>query len=369
MVSRSSVPIIWTFDGAIVLDMKEIAQVVPYLPPKISGVGDYAVLLAKELAKVHGLHSTFICANPNEGQLNCEGFPVIPLVACSDEEFSSILMKTDTVLVHYVGYGFQKRGCPIWLVNGLLKWRKKCRNVNLITMFHELYATGPIWSSAFWTNVIQKRICRRIASICDGVITNRAASRFYLDRHCSCNSQVLPVFSNVGEAPLFVPFNERNSEMVIFGGGPNFRDLAGEKFSLIQELIDFWKIEKIVIIGNGNLGLANLSISIEVAGILDSMSIHSILSKARFGLLTYFPGYMGKSGIFASYCAHGLAPVLLNRDDSSEDGLSSGMNFLYIEDAIDYEIQEAESVAEKAWSWYSMHNISRVSEAYAEFIR
>ena len=42
-----------------------IIQVVPTFPPVVSGVGDYALLLAEELRRSHNLHSRFIVGDPD----------------------------------------------------------------------------------------------------------------------------------------------------------------------------------------------------------------------------------------------------------------------------------------------------------------
>ena len=44
--------------------MSEIIQIVPYLPPSISGVADYAYLLARELRAKHDIRTCFLVCDP-----------------------------------------------------------------------------------------------------------------------------------------------------------------------------------------------------------------------------------------------------------------------------------------------------------------
>ena len=45
--------------------MMEILQIVPRLPPTISGVGDYSFLLAQELRRAHDIETRFIVGDPS----------------------------------------------------------------------------------------------------------------------------------------------------------------------------------------------------------------------------------------------------------------------------------------------------------------
>src|SRR5437879_828476 len=148
--------------------MMEILQIVPRLPPTISGVGDYSFLLAQELRRAHDIETRFIVSDPSwedsteraengnrKVESELDGFPVYRLQRRSADQLLFVLSAAGmapTVLLHYVGYGYEKRGCPFWLVNGLEAWRKAQSSRRLVTMFHELFASGPPWRSSFWTS-------------------------------------------------------------------------------------------------------------------------------------------------------------------------------------------------------------------------
>ena len=113
----------------------EILQIVPGLPPAIDGVGDYAFLLARQLRKAHGINTRFVVCDPwwqSEGggqrtEVTNQGsvvgsqwsvvsgqFSVYQLRERSAEELLRVLNQpgiSHTVLLQYVGYGYEKRGC------------------------------------------------------------------------------------------------------------------------------------------------------------------------------------------------------------------------------------------------------------------
>ncbi len=156
----------------------QIIQIVPRLTPAIDGVGDYTFLLAKQLRAAHDIDTQFVVCdqnwenaetlkpeklkseggsekaeirneNPNnspdfqppssrsgEGKpatgepstihfqpsTVLDGFAVHQLKERSAGELLRVLSRPgmpQTVLLHYVGYGYEKRGCPVWLVRGL----------------------------------------------------------------------------------------------------------------------------------------------------------------------------------------------------------------------------------------------------------
>jgi hypothetical protein len=78
----------------------------------------------------------------------------------------------DTLLLHYVGYGYAKRGCPLWLVAALRQWRQAKSSRRLVTMFHEVYASSNRpWNSQFWTSSTQKKIATDLVNCSDLVMT------------------------------------------------------------------------------------------------------------------------------------------------------------------------------------------------------
>src|SRR5262245_14471745 len=102
----------------------EIVQIVPSLAPAVNGVGDDARLLADELRSSHNIHARFIVGDPDwNGASDLNGFPVTKAPARSAESLARLLSEQAgaglPVVIQYVGYGYEKRGCPLWLVKGV----------------------------------------------------------------------------------------------------------------------------------------------------------------------------------------------------------------------------------------------------------
>jgi hypothetical protein len=122
--------------------------------------------------------------------------------------------KQDTVIVQMSGYGFDRRGIPLWLVRDIAARRDSIRNLGVF--FHELYASGPPWRSSFWLSPVQRLICRKLVESCDFWMTNRDASADWLKRYGGDKPYAkLAVCSSMGER-LSVSV-ERNRSVVVFG--------------------------------------------------------------------------------------------------------------------------------------------------------
>src|SRR5207253_579189 len=107
-----------------------------------------ALTVAKKLYDQFGYETVFASKRfdrePGSTSPSVAGFDVLSLDRLLDEPEQ----KFEHVLLHYVNYGFQKRGIPFRLLSILRALRKQHRG-KLVTVFHELYASGSPWTSAF----------------------------------------------------------------------------------------------------------------------------------------------------------------------------------------------------------------------------
>jgi hypothetical protein len=102
----------------------EITAIVPRLPPAVDGVGDYGLNLAQQMCQDFGIITNFVIGDANwSGEAVIEGFTVKQVADCSRTALLELLPNLNdinqTLLLHYVGYGYAKRGCPVWLVAAL----------------------------------------------------------------------------------------------------------------------------------------------------------------------------------------------------------------------------------------------------------
>src|SRR5438067_11004 len=140
--------------------MSGVIQIVPEIPPDLGGVADYAEHLKNHLA-AHNLATLFLAlARPGRPRR-----PGVIEFQASAGDFANTMfealksMGTANVLLHYVGYGFDPRGCPKWLIEGLEHCNARFR---LTTIFHEVHLPGPPWTVRFWLGPKQKSLIRRL---------------------------------------------------------------------------------------------------------------------------------------------------------------------------------------------------------------
>lgn len=290
-----------------------------------------------------------------------EGFqPVAKQYVWSRQDLRQLdfALSSDCTFLQYSGYGFAKRGAPLWLLRELRRRRDTTHKLGIF--FHELFAMGPIWSSAFWLSPLQRTIARELAQLSDFWVTNREASADWLRRYAGNKPHaVLPVFSNVGEMPAYLP--TRAGKVIVFGGaglrlatyragGNVFFAWAKRQGLEIHDVGPSFADEDI------NARLADEGVTIH--GRLNACEVSSVMADAMFGVVQYPVDYVAKSGVFAAYCAHGLCPILLSNHYPSSDGLTAGVQYLpgipdkeLVSDAIS-------TMGQAAWTWYQPHRLS-----------
>ncbi|HEY9300708.1 MAG TPA: hypothetical protein VIQ31_30960, partial [Phormidium sp.] len=294
----------------------KVISIVPRLPPATDGVGDYALKLACQLRQNSNIQTYFIAGDPDSSMSSdLHSFPVslIQRRLAADLYYLLAQQTSSTVILHYVGYGYAKRGCPTWLISGLQQWKQNTPNAALITMFHEVYAAGrPLWTSAFWFFPLQKNLASRLAHLSNSILTSKQLYATILQnlapQHCSI--PVLPIFSNVGESRNPPPLTKRHKWLVIFGGTANRSRVYQSSIAILRQVCRSLQINTIVDIGPKLNAIPSAidNISISAMGQLPATEIRQIFLQSTAGFLDYNPDYLAKSGIFAAYCAYGLLP-------------------------------------------------------------
>ena len=343
-----------------------LLQIVPSLPPAVNGVGDYATLLARELRARHGVESEFVVGDPAwTPPADGPEFPTRAVAARTADTLGSLLPTPEddstTVLLHYVPYGYAPRGCPFWLVKALrhLRYPRYPRAKNrIITIFHELSADGePPWRSAFWLSPFQRRLGRELGRLSDGrqMTTNLVAGQLRAMLPPDRNAvEALPVFSNLGEADAPLPLERRRRRMVVFGTRTwreaVYRQHADDLLAACRRL----QIESILDVGAPLASPpSGLPVPFAEHGLLEVADAPAVFGESLAGFFTYPTPYLGKSGIFAAYCAHGLVPVTTadNRRPNG-DGLLGGTHYL-----VGTEGDAPAKVALAAHAWYRAHRL------------
>lgn len=261
-------------------------------------------------------------------------------------------------LLHYSGYGFSPRGAPLWLVRKLQEDRPRIRRIGVF--FHELYASGPPWSSAFWCSPVQRWVARSLFELSDFWITTSKSSSEWLDANSSSKPRaVLPIASTVGAAVSFVA--ERKRQLVVFGSRA-VREAAYLRGGL--GLVKWVEQQGVALVDIGSPMRDEAALAVARAagavhhGILPSQSVSALLSGAAFGLVTYPLSYVAKSSVFASYAAHGVAPIVLSDVYPEADGLRRMEHYLPGTPAARVQEEEIERIGRNAWAWYQPHALA-----------
>ncbi len=218
----------------------------------------------------------------------------------------------DSVFLQMSGYGFSKRGTALWLLREMEKRRHEIKSFGVF--FHELYAFGPPWKSAFWVSPIQRHVVRRLTELSDFWMTNREGSAQWLRRYAGHKPHaVLPVFSTVGEPQSLSAARKRR--LVVFGSA-GLRTVTYRAAG--SELFQWAKRQSIEIHDIGSTVMdVQVKDTIKANGVtqhgrLEAHDISDLMRGSLFGLVAYPVNYVAKSSVFATYCAHGLCPVLLS---------------------------------------------------------
>ncbi len=341
-----------------------LLHLVPTLPPPLEGVGTYALALAGALAEQHGVESRFLVGDP--GWRGTAEHPARAVTARGAGPLAADLAAEggSAVLVHYANYGYARRGCPGWLVAGLRRHRQVTGGP-LLACFHELWASGPPWTSSFWLRPWQRSLVRRLAHSADWRGTSLPLYAELLAAFVPRERvSVMPVFSTVGEPAEVPPLGARPRRLVVFGG-PGARTRAfGPARPALERTCRELGIEEVRDIGSPLPGTPREVAGAPVLslGALPADRVSQELFGAGAGFLAYPPDFLGKSTIFAAYAAHGLLPVCAADAVSWppdpplwRPGQGAGEEVL-------------QAIADAAHAWYGGHSLRQQAEEVAELL-
>jgi hypothetical protein len=307
-----------------------IVQITPRRPPPAEGVGSYALALAGAL-EGRGIATRFLAATEIPRRAGA-------LAAFLEEE------KPDAVLLHYANYGYQSRGCPVWLVDGLDRWRGR-----LVTFFHEVWASGPPWRSSFWLLPLQRRLAARLVRRSASLATSLEIYKGLLGTR---SVEVMPVFSTVGEPAGVPPLTGRARRIVIFGGDGVRRRAWGPFLPSLAAAVHSLQTEEICDVGTPVEVPASVDgVPVRRLGPLSGEEVSALLLGSAAGFLAYPPDFLPKSTIFAAYCSHGVLPVCAWNRDGAAPPYWRGSG-------------DPQTIATAARDWYRQHSLERQAERF-----
>jgi hypothetical protein len=359
-----------------------LIQIVPALPPATNGVGDYALAVAGVMRTEFGLDTLFVVANAGwQGPKEVEGFAVRKVTACSAEGLETALEEAQRtagesrVLLQLSGYGYSRRGCPFWLMKGLKRWRAKQTTGRLATMFHELYVEAPPWKTTFWVSPAQMMVVAGIVRRSDVAVTNIQRYRERLERFDGSKRgriETMAVPSNVGEPLEPGTLGTRARNMVVFGQPGSRVRTYKTRLTELQKACERLGITEVHDVGGSFYGIPERvgSVPVKKHGVMESCELSALLSGSMAGFVDYFPGYFGKSGVFAAYCAHRMIPVTSRDGQSEADGIQCGVHHYTVEGNADSGAApvNAQAIADAAWTWYQAHSLKHHARNIADLM-
>lgn len=344
----------------------EIVQLVPRVDPW-GGVSGHALELGRALAERAGLPSRFI-AGESAAADHREG-PSPRISERRADALAELLAEGNgsPLLVHYANYGYAHRGCPRWLVDGLASWRQAAPGGRLVTIFHELYATGLPWQSSFWLSPLQRRLAARLGQLSDRVVTSLELYGRILGSWLPPESvTTLPVFSTVGESDQPAPLAVRAQRMAVFGSAGVRSRAYSELGPALERACRVLGIEEVVDIGPGAVSPAELGgIPVQACGRLPAAEVSALLADCRAGFVGYPRAFLGKSTVFAAYCAHGLLPVSSSTQGETGTVAADG----WWDPRKSPEPRDSQALANRAHAWYQQHSLPRHVELYTELLQ
>jgi hypothetical protein len=343
---------------------RAILQIVPRVPGGLDGVGDYALNLAAKLRDKFGCITVFAVTNLSSAT-SIGDFEVLPLDCVQDQPG-----KFDHILLHYVNYGYQKRGVPFGLLSILRRMQRDSRR-KLVTIFHELYASGPVLSSSFWLQPFQIHLTRSIARLShESIVSSESFSKELQRLEPGARIHLHPTPSGLGEPMLSRDeiANRDPSRWAIVGGTMlaerSLRSFVA-KISNIPESIAPRNL--FVLGGNENSAtrslLANVGIKSDYRPRISAPEASEILKTCSFTWFNYFrrpdveTAVALKSSAFAAACAHAVIPVFPHRGTTIAIAGDRLPGPFFVEpDAQEIPTAEGRAkVAADTYDWYRRH--------------
>ena len=255
-----------------------------------------------------------------------------------------------TLVVHYVGYGYQRRGCPFSLIRSLRHLRS-LRDFRMISVFHELYASGPPWTSTFYLAPFQRFLFRALVTLSDKVVTSTPEYGRILKQQGK-NPGTHPVISNVGEPLDPCELKQRANRAVVFGLPHSRRRLFAS--SMLEPVLKKLCVDEVLEIGERcSQRPPNIAgVKWHQCGQVSGKEVSALLLQSRFGLLYYTRNVLSKSGVFAAYSSHRMVPVLLAKPGSAVEELKPHLHYLDSSDMGSMDTATLQGIADECCRWY-----------------
>jgi len=349
--------------------MRKLVILSPYGAPGTNGLSDHVdqivtALTARDLPAIDKIGVT---SSAHEVDIS-RGILMQGDSRGLDHLLERVVTSNCTLVVHYEGYGYQRRGCPFSLIRSLRRIRS-LRNFRMISFFHELYPSGPPWTSTFYVAPFQRFLLRALVNLSDKVVTSTPAYKRTLERHGK-STGTHPVNSNVGEPPDPRELKERANRAVAFGLPHSRRRLF--ESGMLEPALRNLCIDEVLEVGESySRRPQNVAgVRWHQCGELNKKEVSELFLQSRFGLLYYPRTFLSKSGVFAAYSSHRMVPVLLAEPGSQIEELRPHTHYLDSSEMGAVDPASLQGVADECWRWYvNNRSLAVCRDLYVEWCR
>ena len=309
-----------------------LLHILPAVPPMIDGLADYCYKLWEHWpAPRPRWHCLAREVPPGAGaawpEATIESFAPSKAGLLAALEAS----RADCVVLHYVGYAYQKRGVPLWLPGALRAWKTRGGG-RVCAMFHELYAVGTPRQSAFWLQPLAESIVAQLAQLADVWVCSNEESAARLVHRIGADigrGRFIPVGSGIAPvAPVNFerawPLSRGEKLRIAIFGLPATREGAlREHRHLLRLLCEVGLVEQISLIGKSGAAPAPQLCELQAHIAPDNKAIwrefsdlapaqlSEVLMGHHLSLSRNYAQLLTKSSSYAAACVHGLPTICL----------------------------------------------------------
>ena len=326
---------------------RNLVHIVPAVPPAFNGLSDYCYKLWQHWPTPRPDWTCLAAQIPPGAH---EAWPQVRIASfeLSKRGLLSELQRShaDCVVLHYVGYAYNRKGAPLWLPAALRAWKQRS-NSPLCVMFHELWAQGSPRQSAFWLQPLTRGVVRQLANLADSWITSSELAAWTLVERAgaeAAHGHIVPIGSAIEPVnpiawerswPLEASDNNK-IRLAIFGLPFNRSSVLRVHQALIELLVADDLLESVAMIGKAGTPHElqrekELREQIAPAALwrdyhdLAPTDISPVLQEQHAALTHYSPELLTKSSVYAAFCLHGLiticqkTPPMMKRPTDSQN--------------------------------------------------
>jgi len=184
----------------------------------------------------------------------------------------------------------------------------------------------------------------------------------------------MPVVSSVGEPSNMPELRQRSRQLVIWGSAVAKKEIYGRHYETVKAAVHAIGIERIVDVGHqwGGSPVQVAGIPVKTMGIMSPDELSKELVRSVLAVFSSNPNYLGKSSLYAAFCAHGV-PALCLPTHSVEpkvwDGVFHGVHFITsLPVAETGGLNTLSQIAKKAREWYFEHRIGEHARVLAKLM-